>query len=256
MSESAEAGEEPDEGIKTLWVGQLSWNVDNEWLKSEFEQFGTVVDARVQYDRDSGRSRGFGYVDFESAADAKKASQQAAGMEVDGRALRVDLQAPRTPRDRADTRAKRFNDELSDPTNTLFLGGLAWSLTEDDIWNAFSEYGEVAGVRLPKDPESGKVKGFGYVEFDSEENATKALQALNGQQLGGRPVRIDYAGKRDNTGGSPRGGRGGGMAGRGGRGGGRPRDSGWGGRGGRAASGSARSGAIAQASGTKMTFDD
>ena len=244
-----------DDGIKTLWVGQLSWNVDNDWLKSEFERYGTVTDARVQYDRDSGRSRGFGYVDFETSAQAAKAAEEAQGQEVDGRGLRVDLQAPRAPKERIEGRAKRFNDELSEPTNTLFLGGIAWALTENDIWNAFGEYGEVAGVRLPKDPESGRSKGFGYVEFDTVENAGKALEALNGQPLGGRPIRVDFAGKRDNAGGGGGGGRGGRGGARGGRGGGRggfggrTSDSGWGGR-------AARTGAITEPAGKKMTFDD
>ena len=229
----------------------MSWNVDNDWLKSEFEEYGTVTDARVQYDRDSGRSRGFGYVDFATSSEARKAAQEAAGKEVDGRALRVDLQPPRAPKERMETRAKRFNDELSEPTNTLFLGGIAWALTENDIWNTFSEYGEVAGVRLPKDPESGRPKGFGYVEFDSVESASKALEALNGQYLGGRPIRIDFAGKRDNAGGASRGGHGGSAGRGGGRGGfaGRPRDNGWGSR-------AARTGAIAEPTGKKMTFDD
>ena len=239
-----------DTGIKTLWVGQLSWNVDNDWLKSEFEQYGTVLDARVQCDRDSGRSRGFGYVDFASSAEALRASKEAHGKELDGRALRVDLQPPRGPQERVESRAKHFKDELSAPSNTLFIGGLAWALTEDDVWNAFAEFGEVAGVRLPKEIESGRPKGFGYVEFTSEENAAKALEAMNGQALGGRPIRIDFAGKRDNSNssrGAPRVGNTG-----------RPRDSGWGGRAGgaRSASGSARSGAIAPSTGKKMTFDD
>ena len=161
------------------------------------------------------------------------------------------MQAPRAPKERADSRAKQFNDERSAPSNTLFLGGLAWSLTEDDIWNTFAEYGEVSAVRLPKEIDSGRPKGFGYVEFASQENAAQALEALHGQELGGRPIRIDFAGKRDNTN-SPRGGasnRGRGGSRGGARGG---RDNGWGSR----ASGSARSGAIAKSAGKKMTFDD
>ena len=263
-AKKSKVAEAEDSGIKTLWIGQLSWNVDNDWLRSEFEQYGTVTDARVQVDRDSGRSRGFGYVDFATSAEALRASKEAAGKEVDGRALRVDLQAPRAPKERAESRAKHFNDELSAPSNTLFLGGIAWSLTEDDIWNAFAEYGEVTAVRLPKEIETNRPKGFGYVEFDSQDNATKALEALNGQDLGGRPIRIDYAGARANSNsprsGSPsfggRGGRGGMRGGRGGGRGGATRDNGWGSRGGRTASGSARTGAIAPAAGKKMTFDD
>lgn len=56
----AAAGEEEDdeEAPKQLWVGQLSWNVDNDWLKQEFSELGEVTGARVMTDRESGRSRG------------------------------------------------------------------------------------------------------------------------------------------------------------------------------------------------------
>lgn len=56
-AKSAEVEEEEEES-KTVWVGQLSWNVDDAWLKTEFEEYGEVVSARVVMDRDSGRSRG------------------------------------------------------------------------------------------------------------------------------------------------------------------------------------------------------
>jgi len=57
-AKSDEPAAEEDEASKTIWVGQLSWNVDDAWLKTEFEEFGEVVSARVVMDRDSGRSRG------------------------------------------------------------------------------------------------------------------------------------------------------------------------------------------------------
>src|SRR5262245_33432008 len=69
--------------VKTVFVGQLSWNVDNDWLKSEFEDAGTVVSARVVTERDSGRSKGFGYVEFEAAAGAQAALEYT-GKEIDG----------------------------------------------------------------------------------------------------------------------------------------------------------------------------
>ncbi|PWN53208.1 RNA-binding domain-containing protein [Violaceomyces palustris] len=228
-----------------IWVGQLSWNVDNEWLKSIFDEYGEVTSARVQTDRESGKSRGFGFVEFSTPAAAKKAFEEAQGKEVDGRNIKVDLSTPKPPRDQADSRAKKFNDERSAPSKTLFVGNLSFSLTEDDIWNTFAEYGEVSSVRLPKDPESGLAKGFGYVEYASQEHATKAIDALSGKDLGGRPVRLDFAGARPENGGGggrggARGGRGGGRGGQrggagGGRGGGRggsfrgmPAGSGWG----------------------------
>lgn len=128
----------------TVYVGGLSWNVDNEWLKSELEVCGEVVSARVVTDRDSGKSRGFGYVEFTKPEFAQKALEMA-GNEIDGRAIKVDLSAPRPPRENAfgDKPKKVFNDTLSGPpTTTLFVGNLPFSATEDAVWSAFADFGE------------------------------------------------------------------------------------------------------------------
>lgn len=216
----------------TCFVGQLSWNVDNDWLQSEFAECGAIKSARVVTDRDSGRSRGFGYVEFETAEAAQKALELA-GKEIDGRAIKVDISVPRAPRDGAgQERPKRnFNDQLSGPaTTTLFVGNLPFSASEDAVWTAFADFGDVSSVRLPTDPESGRPKGFGYVEFSSLEGSQAAVTAGGpessgeGVQIDGRKLRLDYSQPRpERTGGGDRGGRGGGFGGRGG---------GFGGRGG------------------------
>ncbi|GAA5824426.1 hypothetical protein JCM5353_005033 [Sporobolomyces roseus] len=82
---------------RTVFVGQLSWNVDNDWLESEFSECGTVVSARVVLDRETGRSRGFGYVEFATSEEATKALESN-GKDVDGRNIKVDLSLPRPPR--------------------------------------------------------------------------------------------------------------------------------------------------------------
>lgn len=133
----------------TVFVGQLSWNVDNDWLQSEFVECGEVVSARVVTDRDSGRSRGFGYVEFTTTEAAQKALELA-GKEVDGRAIKVDLSAPRPNREGQAERPKKvFNDTLSGPpTTTLFVGNLPFSASEDAVWSAFADFGDVSSVRL------------------------------------------------------------------------------------------------------------
>lgn len=134
----------------TVFVGQLSWNVDNDWLQSEFTECGEVVSARVVTDRDSGRSRGFGYVEFTTTEAAQKALELA-GKEVDGRAIKVDLSAPRPNREgQAERPKKTFNDTLSGPpTTTLFVGNLPFSASEDAVWSAFADFGDVSSVSRP-----------------------------------------------------------------------------------------------------------
>lgn len=126
----------------------------------------------------------------------------------------------------------------------------------------FGKHGNVIGVRLPTNPEDGRPKGFGYVQFSSVDEASGALTNMEGAFIGGRPLRLDFSTPRSNTGDSPRGGRGGRGGGRGfdrgGRGGGRGRggfggDRGGGGRGG-GRGGSTNRGGFGDFKGKKMTF--
>lgn len=82
-------------GPTRLFVGGLSWNTTTEGLREAFSRFGTIVDAAVIPDRDTGRSRGFGFITFESAKDADAAVTAMSGGELDGRTLKVNHADPR-----------------------------------------------------------------------------------------------------------------------------------------------------------------
>lgn len=75
---------------KKLFVGGLSWDTSDESLRAAFEQFGPVIEAKVILDRDTGRSRGFGFVTMEAPADADNAMGALDGAEIDGRRVRVN----------------------------------------------------------------------------------------------------------------------------------------------------------------------
>lgn len=75
---------------KKLFVGGLAWATNNDGLRAAFEPFGTITEAAVITERDTGRSRGFGFVTFEDAAAADKAIAEMNGAELDGRSLNVN----------------------------------------------------------------------------------------------------------------------------------------------------------------------
>lgn len=182
-----------------IYVGALSWNVDDEWLKSEFDSFGTIVSASVATDRETGKSRGFGFVEFTDAAAAQSACSRD-GSEIDGRTIKVNVSEAKPARDkpqgqtpqRANGAYKAVN-EGSEPTKTLFVGSLPWAITEDQLWEKFGEFGPVSSIRLPTDRETGKVKGFGYVEYVSVDAAKKAMEDGAGLEFDGRPVNLDVS---------------------------------------------------------------
>ena len=73
-----------------LFVGGLSWDTNDQSLAAAFAPFGTVTEAKVISDRDTGRSRGFGFVTFDAPADAQRAMAEMDGTELDGRSIRVN----------------------------------------------------------------------------------------------------------------------------------------------------------------------
>lgn len=77
----------------------------------------------------------------------------------------------------------------------LYVGNLPFSATEDEVRNIFSEYGEVDTVELLTDRETGRPRGFGFVQMD-DDGAIKAIESLDGKDMGGRPLRVNEARER------------------------------------------------------------
>jgi RNA recognition motif-containing protein len=78
---------------------------------------------------------------------------------------------------------------------TIYVGNLPFNATEQDVRALFEHHGTVEGVKLINDRETGKPRGFGFVDMP-QADAQTAIQALNGQQLGGRPLRVNEAQER------------------------------------------------------------
>jgi len=102
----------------------------------------------------------------------------------------------------------------------IYVGNLPFTATEVDVRTLFAQHGAVESVSLPTDRETGRPRGFGFVEM-SQADAARAIQSLNGYNMGGRPLRVNEAQDKPRTGGGGGGGRPGGGGGfRGGSGGG------------------------------------
>jgi RNA recognition motif-containing protein len=102
----------------------------------------------------------------------------------------------------------------------VFVGNLDFNTTKTEVQTLFSEVGEIRDVFLPTDRESGRPRGFAFVEFANEADAAKAIEKFNGYQLGGRALRVNAAEDRPRGAGRPSGGGGYGGGGYGGGGGG------------------------------------
>jgi len=79
----------------------------------------------------------------------------------------------------------------------LFVAGLAYSMTEDELRDLFSEFGTVSSAKIVLDRETNRSKGFGFVEMGSDEESKNAIQGLNGKEMNGRPLTVNEARPRE-----------------------------------------------------------
>ncbi len=93
----------------------------------------------------------------------------------------------------------------------IYVGNLVWDATADDLLALFQEHGTVARAQVISDRETGRSRGFGFVEMDNDAEAQKAIEALNGAPFRGRPLTVNEARPREERGGG--GGYGGGRGG-------------------------------------------
>jgi len=100
----------------------------------------------------------------------------------------------------------------------LFVGNLSFQTKEDELRELFASFGQVTRVHIAMDRETGRARGFGFVEMPNDEEAAKAISGLDGKEFGGRNIKVNEARPRESRGPGGGGSRGGGGGGGGGRG--------------------------------------
>uniref|UniRef100_A0A8C3UBB5 Nucleolin n=1 Tax=Catharus ustulatus TaxID=91951 RepID=A0A8C3UBB5_CATUS len=199
---------------KTLIVNNLSYAATEESLQEVFKKASSI---RVPQNN-QGRPKGYAFVDFATAEDAREALNSCNNTEIEGRTIRLEFSSPSWQKGNANARGG------GEQSKTLFVRGLSEDTTEETLRESFE--GSIS-ARIVTDRDTGSSKGFGFVDFSSAEDAKAAKEAMEDGEIDGNKVILDFA--------KPKGEfqRGGGFGGRGGRGGGRGgRGGGFGGRGG------------------------
>jgi RNA recognition motif-containing protein len=79
----------------------------------------------------------------------------------------------------------------------IYVGNLSYGMSEDELRNAFGEFGDVSSVKILMDRETGRSRGFGFVEMPNQSEAERAIAQLNGKDVGGRALRINEARPRE-----------------------------------------------------------
>ena len=200
-----------DSEKKVLFVGNLSFNTTQDSFTQQLTDL-EIFPSEIRLANDNGQCRGFGHLEFNSNEEAEKALEKLDGIDFDGRNLRVEISAPKAQRG-GNRNDNNNNNGQKQPTKVLFVGQLNYDSTIESVQEAFTGFGcPPQNVRIISG-EDGASRGFGYVEFNSPEEAQEAIK-YNGYEIDGRAVKLDFAEDRQRNGGG--GGFGGGRGGRGG----------------------------------------
>ncbi|KAI9147945.1 RNA-binding protein [Paramyrothecium foliicola] len=195
----AEAGSLPSrkkakvEERRSIFVRSLPPDATSETLTDFFSEHFPVKHATVVVDQKTKESRGFGFVTFADAEDAAEAKKSLDKKKWNGRLIRIDVAEPRHRSDGAGEtpRAKPEKPEFQNAPK-LIIRNLPWSIkTSEQLTNLFRSFGKVKFADLPQN--KGKLKGFGFVTIRGKKNAEKALEAINGKEIDGRTLAVDWA---------------------------------------------------------------
>jgi len=151
--------------MRKLFVGGLSYQTSEEQLREYFEQYGELVDSVVMKFPDSGRSRGFGFVTFEKAYMVDNC-QKARPHELDGKTIETKRATPKSDAGKPEAQAT---------VKKIFVGGLSDEIEDEDLKEYFGEFGKVTNVDQLKWNDTGKKRGFGFVEFDDHDAVDKIV---------------------------------------------------------------------------------
>lgn len=190
---------------KSLFVHSLPTTATTESLTEHFSQAFALKHATVVLDPGTQRPKGYGFVTFTDAEDAQNAKELLNGSKYQGRKIKVDLAEPRHRSSRGDDAAghgvvqdgNKIGSEQNRREHTkppkLIVRNLPWSVREgDQLALLFRSYGKVKYATVPKKP-SGLSAGYGFVTLRGAKNAENALSAMNGKEVDGRQLAVDYA---------------------------------------------------------------
>mmetsp|Transcript_56408 Transcript_56408/g.101106 ORF Transcript_56408/g.101106 Transcript_56408/m.101106 type:complete len:731 (-) Transcript_56408:176-2368(-) len=221
-----------------LFVGQLPFDAEEDDIRDAFRRCGDIVNIQVIKDRETGKSRGFGFITFADPDDAARTLRSMDQAEIMGRPCKLgragkglgrggkgggDRERERGGwqdsgrgggggggyRDRGGGGRGGGGKGSAEP-DKLFIGRLSQDTTEDDIRDKFTRIGDVVSVQIIKDHSSGESKGFGFIKFSRVDDAEEALKTMNDSDINGRSIRLERVGEREDD--PRRGGRAGGRS--------------------------------------------
>ncbi|KAG2671182.1 hypothetical protein I3760_14G121800 [Carya illinoinensis] len=180
------------EEVRTLWIGDLQYWVDESYLHSCFAHTGEVVSIKIIRNKITGQPEGYGFVEFVSHAAAERILQTYNGTQMPGteQTFRLNWASFGIGEKRPD----------AGPEHSIFVGDLAPDVTDYLLQETFRvQYPSVRGAKVVTDPNTGRSKGYGFVKFSDEAERNRAMTEMNGVYCSTRPMRISAATPKKTT---------------------------------------------------------
>jgi polyadenylate-binding protein len=174
-------------GQGNVFIKNLDAAIDNKALHDTFSQFGNILSCKVAQD-ELGNSKGYGFVHYETAEAATNAIKSVNGMLLNDKKVFVGHHIPK--RDRQ----SKFEEMKANFTN-IYIKNIDESVTDDQFTELFEQYGDVVSATITRD-ETGKSRGFGFVNYLDHEVASKAVDELNDKDFHGKNLYVGRAQKK------------------------------------------------------------
>ncbi|XP_068338253.1 polyadenylate-binding protein RBP47B'-like isoform X2 [Pyrus communis] len=181
------------EEVRTLWIGDLQYWVDENYLNTCFAHTGEVISIKIIRNKITGQPEGYGFVEFVSHAAAERVLHAYNGTQMPGteQTFRLNWASFGIGERRPDAA----------PEHSIFVGDLAPDVTDYTLQETFrTNYPSVRGAKVVTDPNTGRSKGYGFVKFADETERNRAMSEMNGQYCSSRPMRISAATPKKTTG--------------------------------------------------------
>lgn len=184
--------------FKNVFVKNFGTEFDMEKLKEKFASFGEITSCVVMLD-DSGKSKGFGFVAFDTHDAAEKAVEDMDGQDLDGNKItvcRAQKKAERSMELKRKFEAQKIERISRYQGVNLYIKNLEDGIDDERLRTEFSQYGTITSAKVMKDDKANS-KGFGFVCFSSPDEATKAVTEMNGRILVTKPLYVALAQRKE-----------------------------------------------------------
>jgi len=171
-------------GSGNIFVKNLDKTIDNKILYDTFSGFGNILSCKISYD-ENGNSRGFGFIHYETNESAEDAIKAVNGKLLNGKKAFVGLFVPKKDR------LKEFSPKWTN----IYIKNLSKTVGDDKFKELFGKYGTITSAVLSKD-EQNQSKGFGFINYETHEQAQAAIDDMNGKEIDGTQVYVGRAQKK------------------------------------------------------------